>query len=51
MIGASRGIGYYITYSSGILDTTGSFAGLVMVMTIALGLGALVGALEKLARK
>jgi NitT/TauT family transport system permease protein len=51
MIGSSRGIGYYITYSSGILDTTGSFAGLVMVMAIALGLGALVGALEKLARK
>jgi NitT/TauT family transport system permease protein len=47
MIGASRGVGYYITYSSGILDTTGTFAGLTIVMMLALGLGQLVGLLEK----
>jgi NitT/TauT family transport system permease protein len=47
MIGASRGVGYYITYSSGILDTTGTFAGLTLVMILALGLGQLVGLLEK----
>jgi NitT/TauT family transport system permease protein len=47
MIGASRGIGYYITYSSGILDTTGTFAGLFIVMAIALVLGRLVTIVEK----
>jgi len=47
MIGASRGIGYYITYSSGILDTTGTFAGLFIVMGVALVLGRIVSIIEK----
>lgn len=47
MIGASRGVGYYITYSSSTLDTTGTFAGLTIIMVVALGLGQLVGLLEK----
>ncbi|MDR1915903.1 MAG: ABC transporter permease subunit [Synergistaceae bacterium] len=47
MIGSSRGIGYYITYSSGVLDTTGSFAGLFIVITVALLLGRIVSAVER----
>jgi NitT/TauT family transport system permease protein len=47
MIGASRGIGYYIAYSSGILDTTGAFAGLFIVMIVALILGWVVTIAEK----
>ena len=47
MIGSSRGIGYYITYASGVLDTTGTFAGLFLIMAVALILGRLVGLLEK----
>ena len=47
MVGASRGLGYYITYSSGILDTTGTFAGLTIIMVVALVLGGIVGQIEK----
>ncbi len=35
LVGANRGLGYYITYSSGMLDTTGIFTGLVLIMIIA----------------
>ena len=47
MVGASCGVGYYITYSSGILDTTGTFAGLFVIMIVAIILGQLVGVLER----
>ncbi|HEY0233662.1 MAG TPA: ABC transporter permease [Afipia sp.] len=36
MLGANRGLGWYITYSGGRLDTTGVFAGLVVLMATAL---------------
>jgi NitT/TauT family transport system permease protein len=36
MVGASRGLGYYISYSSGMLDTTGIFTGLILIMMIAI---------------
>jgi len=36
VIGASRGLGWYIEYSSGQFDTTGAFAGLVVLMIIAM---------------
>jgi len=51
MIGASRGIGYYISYSSGILDMTGAFTGLCINMVMAVVLGQLVGVVERLAVK
>lgn len=47
MVGANSGVGYYITYSSGVLDTTGTFAGLFIIMFVAIVLGKLVGLLEK----
>lgn len=47
MVGSSRGLGYYITYSSSILDTTGTFAGLTIIMVVALVLGGIVGQIEK----
>ena len=35
LVGSNRGLGYYITYSSNMLDTTGIFTGLVLIMLIA----------------
>lgn len=35
LVGSNRGLGYYITYSSALLDTTGVFAGLVLIMIVA----------------
>ena len=45
--GANRGIGYYITKSGNSLDTTGIFAGLFIIMLVALALEAIVGATER----
>jgi NitT/TauT family transport system permease protein len=45
--GSNRGIGYYITKSGNSLDTTGIFAGLFIIMLVALGLEAVVGATER----
>jgi len=36
VIGASRGLGWYIEHSAGQFDTTGVFAGLVVLMIIAM---------------
>ena len=47
MVGASHGVGYYIAYSSSILDTTGTFAGLFVIMAVALILGGFVSLVEK----
>lgn len=47
LIGSSAGLGWYIEYSAGRLDTTGVFAGLVLLMVIAVIGNLLVGALEK----
>lgn len=38
LVGANRGIGYYITKSAGTLDTTGIFAGLFVIMLLAIAL-------------
>ena len=35
LVGANRGIGHYISHSSNILDTTGIFTGLVIIMLLA----------------
>lgn len=47
LVGANRGIGYYITKSAGTLDTTGIFAGLFIIMIVAVVLEAGVVGLEK----
>ena len=45
--GSNRGIGYYITKSGNSLDTTGIFAGLFIIMLMALVLEAIVAATER----
>lgn len=47
LVGASRGLGYYITYSSGMLDTTGIFTGLFLIMIIAVIMEQVVVQLER----
>jgi len=47
LVGANRGLGYYITYSSGMLDTTGIFTGLFLIMIIAIVLEQVVILLER----
>jgi NitT/TauT family transport system permease protein len=47
LVGANRGIGYYITKSAGTLDTTGIFAGLFVIMLVAIALEAIVTAGER----
>ena len=47
MVGANRGLGYYITYSSGMLDTTGIFTGLVLIMIIAIVLEQIIVQFER----
>ena len=47
LIGSSAGLGWYIEYSAGRLDTTGVFAGLVLLTVIAVAGNLLVGALER----
>jgi NitT/TauT family transport system permease protein len=47
LVGANRGLGYYITHSSGLLDTTGIFTGLVLIMLIAIILEQFVIQVEK----
>ena len=45
--GANQGIGYYISKSAGTLDTTGIFAGLFVIMIVAIALESLVVAGER----
>jgi len=47
LVGANRGIGYYITKSAGTLDTTGIFAGLFIIMIVAVALETGVVQVEK----
>ncbi|MCM3760053.1 ABC transporter permease [Alkalihalobacillus oceani] len=47
LIGSNRGLGYYITYSSGLLDITGVFTGLVLIMIIAVILEQIIVQFEK----
>ncbi|MFB9277151.1 ABC transporter permease [Cohnella cellulosilytica] len=47
LVGSNRGLGYYITYSSNMLDTTGIFTGLVLIMAIAVVLEQLVLLIER----
>jgi len=47
LIGSSQGLGYYITYSSSLLDITGVFAGLVIIMLIAVIMEQIIVQMEK----
>ncbi|ERI15415.1 hypothetical protein O206_19275 [Ochrobactrum sp. EGD-AQ16] len=47
LVGSSAGLGWYIEYSAGRLDTTGVFAGLVLLTVIAVVGNLIVGALER----
>ncbi|XID94577.1 ABC transporter permease [Paenibacillaceae bacterium WGS1546] len=47
LVGSNRGLGYYITYSSNMLDTTGIFTGLVLIMAIAVAMEQLVLLVER----
>jgi NitT/TauT family transport system permease protein len=47
MVGANRGIGYYINYSSALIDTTGIFAGLFVIMIVAVILDQIIVFIEK----
>jgi NitT/TauT family transport system permease protein len=46
LLGSNRGLGWYIEYSGGRLDTTGVFTGLIVLMVIALVINELVKAAE-----
>ena len=46
-LGWSRGIGYLIAQAEGVFDTTGVFAGMVVLAAWVLVVGALIGRLER----
>jgi NitT/TauT family transport system permease protein len=47
LVGSNRGLGYYITYASSLLDITGVFAGLVLIMMLAVILEQIIIQFEK----
>jgi NitT/TauT family transport system permease protein len=47
LLGANRGLGWYVEHASGRLDTTGVFAGLTALMIIAVAMNQAVNVLEK----
>ncbi|MBJ3776987.1 ABC transporter permease [Acuticoccus mangrovi] len=47
LLGANRGLGWYIEHASGRLDTTGLFAGLAALMVVAVLLNQVVNILER----
>lgn len=47
LIAASQGLGYYIKYSSNLLDVTGVFAGLAVITVVAITLEQLLKRLER----
>jgi NitT/TauT family transport system permease protein len=46
-LGSSRGVGYLISQAEGVFDTTGVFAGMVILSVVVLGVGRGVGRLER----
>lgn len=46
-LGASKGIGYTIAQAEGVFDTTGVFAGMAILATVVLLVGAVVSRLER----
>jgi NitT/TauT family transport system permease protein len=47
LVGASQGLGYYMGYSANVLDTTGVFAGLVIITVIAMVAEQIVALIER----
>jgi len=47
LLGANRGLGWYVEFSSGRLDTTGVFAGLVVLMVVAVAMNLAIDLLER----
>ena len=47
LLGANRGLGWYVDYAGGRLDTTGVFAGLVALTAIAVAFNQIVVVLER----
>ncbi|GJD48666.1 Riboflavin transport system permease protein RibX [Methylobacterium crusticola] len=47
LLGANRGLGWYVEHSGGRLDTTGVFAGLAALMAIAVAMNQAVNLLER----
>lgn len=47
LLGANRGLGWYIEFAGGRLDTTGVFAGLVALMAVAIVLNTAVNMIER----
>lgn len=48
LLGANRGLGWYVEHSGGRLDTTGVFAGLVALMVVAILFNSVVDLIEHL---
>ena len=46
-LGASMGIGYLIAQAEGVFDTTGMFAGTMLLAFAVLGIGAIVSRVER----
>jgi NitT/TauT family transport system permease protein len=46
-LGSSRGVGYLIAQAEGVFDTTGVFAGMVILSAVVLAVGASVNRLER----
>ena len=47
LIGANRGLGWYVESRGGQLDTTGVFTGLIVLMVLAMLANQLVGFIER----
>ena len=47
MIGASRGLGWYVNHTSGVYDMTGSITALVTLMLLAMVFNGILGVLER----
>ena len=47
LVGASQGLGYYMGYAANVLDTTGVFAGLVIITVIAMIAEQIVALIER----
>ncbi|MFI5614197.1 ABC transporter permease [Amycolatopsis sp. NPDC051903] len=47
LVGASQGLGYYLGYAANVLDTTGVFAGLVIITVIAVLAEQLIALVER----
>ena len=46
LVGANRGLGWYVEYAAGRIDIVGVFTGLVVLATVGMSLNALVKAIE-----